>query len=89
MMTLVKEIGDLVIKSNPQCPFFASDVIGVRHWNYKAPYALVAHATYQDSNCRPEAWSYGLYQTSSSVVVARSNPDSPAPPADFHAAFPP
>ena len=61
MMTLVKEIGDLVIKSNPQCPFFASDVIGVRHWEHKAPYALVAHATYQDSNCRPEAWSYGLF----------------------------
>jgi hypothetical protein len=61
MMTLVKEIGNLVIKINPQCPFFASDVIGVRHWTHKAPYALVAHATYQDSNCRPEAWSYGLF----------------------------
>ena len=61
MMTLIKEIADLVARYNPNLCFFASDVIGVRHWNHKAPYALVAHATYQDSNNRPEAWSYGLF----------------------------
>lgn len=61
MMTLVKELADLVAGYNPNLCFFASDVIGVRHWNHKAPYALVAHATYQDSNNRPEAWSYGLF----------------------------
>ncbi len=61
MMTLVKEIADAVARYNSQLCFFASDVIGVRHWTHKAPYALVAHATYQDSNCRPEAWSYGLF----------------------------
>ena len=61
MMTLVKELSDIVEKANPQSAFFASDVIGVRHWDYKAPYALAAHATYQDSNCRPEAWPYGLF----------------------------
>jgi hypothetical protein len=61
MMTLVKELSAVVAKAQPQAAFFASDVIGVRHWDYKAPYALAAHATYQDSNCRPEAWSYGLF----------------------------
>ena len=39
----------------------ASDDIGFKHWSYKAPYALVAHGTYQDSHCRPEAWPYGLF----------------------------
>lgn len=61
MMTLVKEIADIVAKYNSQCCFFASDCIGVGDWTQKAPYALVAHATYQDTHCRPEAWSYGLF----------------------------
>ncbi len=61
MMTLVKELAAIVVGANPQMAFFASDVIGVRTWIHKAPYALMAHATYQDSGSRPEAWSYGLF----------------------------
>ena len=47
--------------ASPQLAFFASDVIGVRTWTHKAPYALMAHATYQDSGSAPEAWPYGLF----------------------------
>jgi hypothetical protein len=61
MMTLVKELAALVAASSSQLAFFASDVIGVRTWTHKAPYALMAHATYQDSGSRPEAWPYGLF----------------------------
>jgi hypothetical protein len=61
MMTLVKELVDIVARSGNELAFFASDVIGVRSWTHKAPYALVAHATYQDSGSRPEAWPYGLF----------------------------
>jgi len=61
MMTLVKELAAIVAGASPQLAFFASDVIGVRTWINKAPYALMAHATYQDSGSRPEAWSYGLF----------------------------
>ena len=61
MMTLVKELAAIVAASSRQLAFFASDVIGVRTWTHKAPYALMAHATYQDSGSRPEAWPYGLF----------------------------
>ena len=61
MMTLVKELAALVAAGGPELAFFASDVIGVRTWIHKAPYALMAHATYQDSGSRPEAWPYGLF----------------------------
>ncbi len=61
MMTLVKELAALVAVASQELVFFASDVIGVRNWIHKAPYALMAHATYQDSGSRPEAWPYGLF----------------------------
>jgi hypothetical protein len=61
MMTLVKELAAIVAASSSQLAFFASDVIGVRTWTHKAPYALMAHATYQDSGSAPEAWPYGLF----------------------------
>ena len=61
MMTLVKELAAIVATASPQLAFFASDVIGVRTWTQKAPYALMAHATYQDSGSAPEAWPYGLF----------------------------
>lgn len=61
MMTLVKELAAIVAAASPQLAFFASDVIGVRTWTHKAPYALMAHGTYQDSGSAPEAWPYGLF----------------------------
>jgi hypothetical protein len=61
MMTLVKELAAITAEFSPEVPFFASDVIGVRTWTHKAPYALVAHATYQDTGSRPESWPYGLF----------------------------
>lgn len=61
MMTLVQELSTLTGNFNSQLAFLTSDVIGVRGWNQKAPYGLVAHGTYQDSGCRPEAWPYGLF----------------------------
>ena len=68
MMTLVKELSTLTRNANSQLAFLASDVIGVRGWNQKAPYGLVAHGTYQDSGCRPEAWPYGLFPNFRNVL---------------------
>ena len=68
MMTLVKELSTVVGDYNSQLAFFASDVIGVRTWTHKAPYSLVAHGTYQDSGCRPEAWPYGLFPNFRNVI---------------------
>jgi hypothetical protein len=61
MMTLVKEVAAMVADFNPQAVFLASDDIGISTWTQKAPYCLVAHGTYQDSHCGPEAWPYGLF----------------------------
>ena len=33
-----------------------------------APYALVAHGTYQDSWCTPASWSYGLFPNYRNVL---------------------
>jgi hypothetical protein len=34
----------------------------------KGPYALVAHGTYQDSWCQPQAWSYGIFSNYRNVL---------------------
>jgi len=80
MMTLVKELAAMVADFSPQLVFFASDVIGVRTWSHKAPYALVAHATYQDSGSRPEAWPYGLFPNFRNVLWSCNW----APVSNFH-----
>jgi hypothetical protein len=79
-MTLVKELSTLTGNSNSQLAFLASDVIGVRGWNQKAPYGLVAHGTYQDSGCRPEAWPYGLFPNFRNVLWSCNW----APASNFH-----
>jgi hypothetical protein len=61
MMTLVKDVAAMVADFSPQTVFLASDDIGISTSTQKAPYCLVAHGTYQDSHCRPEAWPYGLF----------------------------
>jgi len=63
MMHLVKDLTAEVRAFNQRAgrelAFLASDCIGVFNWVTKAPYALVADGTYQDSHCAPESWSYG------------------------------
>lgn len=44
----------------PDLAFLASDDVGVSG-KYQAPYALMAHGTYQDSACTPKGWPYGLF----------------------------
>jgi len=61
MMTLVREVAARVASFNPQLAFFASDDLGASfQFDQAAPYCLVAHGTYQDSWCTPEAWPFGL-----------------------------
>jgi len=63
MMHLVKDLTAEVHAFNQRAgrevAFLASDCIGVNNWVTKAPYALVADGTYQDTHCAPQSWSYG------------------------------
>ena len=63
MMRLVravaKKIEDHNRRHNGQVALLASDNLGL--CGGAAPYALVAHGTYQDSWCDPKAWSYGIF----------------------------
>jgi hypothetical protein len=52
-----------------QIAFLTSDCLGsVYGPKVKAPYALVAHGTYQDSWCQPCAWSYGIFPNYRNVL---------------------
>jgi hypothetical protein len=59
-MTLMGEVASIVAQE-PGLALLASDDIGMRADVDAAPYCLMAHGTYQDSHCRPEAWPYGLF----------------------------
>ncbi|MBV9222381.1 MAG: hypothetical protein JOZ45_00390 [Acidobacteriaceae bacterium] len=59
-MTLMQEVASIVAQE-PGLALLASDDIGMRTDLAAAPYCLMAHGTYQDSHCRPEAWPYGLF----------------------------
>lgn len=61
MMTLIKEVAELVASFNTNLALFTSDLIGLYGITDRAPNAIFAHGTYQDSACRPEAWPYGLF----------------------------
>lgn len=61
MMRLVFDLAARTASYRSELAFLTSDCIGVRTLTGKAPYALVAHGTYQDTACRPEAWPYGLF----------------------------
>jgi hypothetical protein len=69
MMRLVREVAGLVEDYNRrhrrQIAFLASDGLGVFG---EAPYALVAHGTYQDSWCQPKAWPYGVFANYRNVL---------------------
>jgi hypothetical protein len=62
---LTRDLTRLVDENNRQhrrqIAFLTSDCLGAFGKEQKAPYALAAHGTYQDSWCQPEAWSYGLF----------------------------
>lgn len=69
MMTLVKEVASEVAKFNSQLAFFSSDDIGAWfQYEQSAPYALVAHGTYQDSWCTPVGWSYAFFPNYRNVL---------------------
>jgi hypothetical protein len=52
-----------------QIAFLTSDCLGaVAGAKDKAPYALMAHGTYQDSWCQPQAWSYGIFPNYRNVL---------------------
>jgi hypothetical protein len=60
MMRLTRDITALVEHYNRQyrrqIAFLTSDCLGAFGNEQKAPYALLAHGTYQDSWCKPVAW---------------------------------
>ncbi len=72
MMRLVRDCSAEVEaynrKHHRQIAFLTSDDLGCFGDNLKAPYALVAHGTYQDSWCRPEAWSWGIFANYRNVL---------------------
>ena len=73
MMRLAREISQLVEDDNRkhrrQIAFLTSDCLGAfGEQQIKAPYALVAHGTYQDSWCQPRAWSYGIFSNYRNVL---------------------
>ena len=52
-----------------QIAFLTSDCLGAVYGpKDKAPYALMAHGTYQDSWCQPHAWSYGVFPNYRNVL---------------------
>jgi hypothetical protein len=52
-----------------QIAFLTSDCIGAAYGRKeKAPYALAAHGTFQDSWCQPQAWSYGVFPNYRNVL---------------------
>ena len=61
MMRLVKSLARQVRAFDPEKAFFASDDVGLPGLGSVPGYSMVAHGTYQDSWCKPDAWSYGLF----------------------------
>jgi len=60
MRQLVRELAAMAGAWRPGLAFLVSDDVGVAP-RYKAPYALAAHGTYQDSSCIERGWPYGLF----------------------------
>lgn len=58
MMSLVSELRARVEAFSPALAFLSSDNLGSE---FRAPYALAAHGTYQDSSCIPSFWPFGLF----------------------------
>ena len=58
MLDLMKALRQQVKAADPEKVFLASDCTGA--WG-SASYALMADGTFQDTHCRPSAWSYGFF----------------------------
>ena len=65
MMSLVSELRARVETFSSHLAFMSSDDLSA---NYRTPYALVAHGTYQDSACAPSFWPYGLFPNFRNVL---------------------
>jgi hypothetical protein len=65
MMKLVRDVTRQVDDYNRahrrQIALLASDDIGAWGGIRNAPYAVMAHGTYQDSHCRPDAWPFAIF----------------------------
>jgi hypothetical protein len=72
MMRLTRDLSRVVENFNRehrrQVAFLTSDCLGAFGTETKAPYALVAHGTYQDSWCQPAAWSCGIFSNYRNVL---------------------
>ncbi len=58
MLDLLGTLRRQVKAADPEKVFLASDCLGVCG---SASYALLADGTFQDTHCKPSAWSYGLF----------------------------
>ncbi len=75
-MLLCKELRDMVKSYNPEIAFMASDCTGLMlpqedgsFWRANpAQNALVFDGTFQDSQCYPTAWPYGLFPNYRNVL---------------------
>ncbi len=75
-MLLAKELRDTVKARNPEIAFLASDCTGLSlpqddgsTWRATpAQNAVVFDGTYQDSQCYPTAWQYGLFPNYRNVL---------------------
>src|ERR1017187_234223 len=73
MMRLTRDISRLVEDYDRihrrQIAFVTCDCLGMNYGpKDKAPYALVAHGTFHDSWCQPQAWSYGVFSNYRNVL---------------------
>jgi hypothetical protein len=57
MLDLMKALRQQVKAADPEKVFLASDCT----WGGHANYAMMADGTYQDTWCKPDRWSYGLF----------------------------
>jgi hypothetical protein len=63
MMRLVRDLTLRVTAENPELALLTSDNVGFEciTGEQNAPYAIVAHGTYQDSHSNPGVWRHGLF----------------------------
>lgn len=67
-MRLVRDLAAQAHAYRADIAFLTSDCIGVPGFERKAPYALVADGSFQDTGCRPDAWPYGAFPNERNVL---------------------
>ncbi len=68
MMRLTKDLAARVHAFDPQKAFLVSDCTGGWGLTGIPGYAMVAHGTYQDTGCQPQAWPWGLFSNWRNVL---------------------